>query len=694
MPRLLSGSTLRRGGSGEFIDLAGAQPQLPPTETTATGFTIVTDSLLRTSYRSSLGFIEFRTATMYSSLPEGTIRILATGSTFLSLSTTTGNLVVQGGIGVGGNMHIEEDIVVNGLTIGRGYEGKNNIVITGTAEPQETTLNDGQESIAIGYSALEGISSSYKNIAIGRFALHSGTNISNSIAIGDSALKTIGYLYAIPVANISNITNSLPAVVTANSHGLSSGTYVIIKDVLGMSEINDLDFWVKPLDENTLELYENNILSSEANSTGWSAYISGGVVERVLLKNNNIAIGVDAGKQLIDGEKNFFIGDGVGKNLTTGSNNFFVGHDIGENITYGNNNIAIGGDNLVDGLNDQVNIGSVFYYNGNGELQLNADTETGLGTVASIFPSGQVGSTSTFTGGLVVIGGLVVTENSILNKDVRILSNTTSTSIGSGALVVAGGVGINGSLNVGENLTVAGSGNVTLSPQGATVYIQPELGGTVLIEPSIVPGSMDNVDIGIGTPRFGRFLELTATIRVNVISTENAVSSASGALVVAGGAGISKDLYVGGRIFGPAGADFGSNLFISTTTTASYYIGLTQYIGTYSTFSSSDTFIFEGASNTLQVPRLELLSTLSSTVTNLEQSLVVNGGGYIAKGIYSPFSGIAEENNLVYTPRISISTSTPLNPRVGDFWIDPTYGVELQYIQDGANRLWIQFAGL
>jgi hypothetical protein len=59
MPSLLSGSTLRRGGSGEFIDLPGAQPQLPATDTTLTGFTLVTDNVLRTSYRSSLGFIEF-----------------------------------------------------------------------------------------------------------------------------------------------------------------------------------------------------------------------------------------------------------------------------------------------------------------------------------------------------------------------------------------------------------------------------------------------------------------------------------------------------------------------------------------------------------------------------------------------------------------------------------------------------------
>ena len=58
MSKLLSGSTLRAGGSNEFITLATAQPQLPESPTTSTGYTVVTDALLRTSYRSSLGNLE------------------------------------------------------------------------------------------------------------------------------------------------------------------------------------------------------------------------------------------------------------------------------------------------------------------------------------------------------------------------------------------------------------------------------------------------------------------------------------------------------------------------------------------------------------------------------------------------------------------------------------------------------------
>ena len=155
MPRLLSGSTLRRGGSGEFLDLKGAMPQLPESPSQSTGFSLVTNNKLQTRYASSLGNIEFNQSSVYSSLPDGLIRVLHTGTTFDALSTTTATLVVSGSIGIGRNLWVEEDINVNGLIIGKGYEGLNNIVIKGTALPQEDDFLNGQQNIIVGYDALK-----------------------------------------------------------------------------------------------------------------------------------------------------------------------------------------------------------------------------------------------------------------------------------------------------------------------------------------------------------------------------------------------------------------------------------------------------------------------------------------------------------------------------------------------------------
>ena len=122
-----------------------------------------------------------------------------------------------------------------------------------------------------------------------------------------------------------------------------------------------------------------------------------------------------------------------------------------------------------------------------------------------------------------------------------------STGVDSGTLVVYGGVGIakdvyiGGSLTIGENLTVL-NGQVNLSPAGADVFIEPSIGGSVTIFPSVY-GHIDNMIIGGSTPRIGYFTDLVVNDRTLSSSTQ------TGALTVVGGTGIGGDLYVGGIIY-------------------------------------------------------------------------------------------------------------------------------------------------
>jgi|694.fasta_scaffold00326_5 hypothetical protein len=655
MPRLLSGSTLRRGGSGEFIDLKGAMPQLPPTETIDTGFTIVTDSLLRTTYRSSLGFIEFNTASMRSALPEGVIRVLQTGSTYYSTSTQSATLVVEGSLGVGLNMHVGKDLVVNKLQIGAGwnieneFQGWNNIVFKGTATTPGNDFNNGQQVIAIGHGTVDGLETANKVIAIGRYAVSSGTDINNIIAIGDSALKEIGVLHEQFIGNITSATNTNPVIIEVIGHNVVTGTHVLIENVVGMTELNNNDYWVDAVNNNELALYTNNILSTSLNGTGFSSYVSGGTVGKILQRNNNIAIGNSAAEKLIDGTKNFFFGDKIAKNLITGSNNLFIGSDVAQNITEGSGIISIASDNLVDKRDNQIAIGSVFYYDGTGTTNINANAEIGIGTQ----------STGTTSGGLRVIGGAAVQRNLFVGEEFNVFGTSTfyknlipgnstvnlgtannpfnslyligstlylgtvtlksynstdftiespsgyvtqtvgnlflnsgviSTTSNNGSLVVTGGVGISGGLNVG------GTSDVDISPSGATVTIKPSAGGTVDIRPNAT-GNIDNIVIGANDPDSAYFTSLESGT-VNVTSSATSTSTTTGALTVAGGVGIRGDVY-------------------------------------------------------------------SRT-------------------------GHPDENLLLYTPKSEVSTTAPLNPRIGDFWIDPTGPYVLQYVKDGSNRIWVQ----
>ena len=575
MPSLLSGAMLRSGGSGEFLALQNAQPQLPTTASSSTGYTLITNELLQTRYASSLGNIEFDQAQLYSNLSSGTITILSSGTVSVSTSTASGTLVVTGGVGIGRNLWVAEDIHVNDLTIGRGYQGENNIVFVGTATIPVSEGNNGQENIVIGYSALEGISTALKSIAIGRYALSSGTNISNSIAIGDNALKNLGVYNYTPVAAITGATQANPVVVTAPAHNLSSGANIRITDVSGMTELNDRSFYISVVSSSTFRLYEDNILSISVNGIGYTGYTGDGTVNRVLAKNNNIAIGVNSGASLIDGERNFFFGDQIAKNLTTGSYNFFAGKGA-INITSGSNIISISGSNIVNGVDNQINFGSVFYYDGLGFTNLNSNLEVGVGDP----------STSPTTGAVTVIGGIGITG------DVHIGGVTTSTTPSTGALVVAGGFGVSGDVHFNRELIVTGTGRIDLSPVNYSVNIQPTLAGSATIRPA-AQGSIDNMSIGTSDPAEAAFTT------VNITSTATSTSTTTGVLTVSGGVGIRGNVYAN--------------------------------------------------------------------------------------------SGIAEENYLLYTPIITVTTGTvPLNPRLGDIWIDASYPAYLQYIQDGSNKIWIQ----
>lgn len=73
---------------------------------------------------------------------------------------------------------------------------------------------------------------------------------------------------------ISGITQANPAVVTATAHGYSNGQDVFISGVVGMTEINGRWFKVANATTNTFDL--QTIHGGNVNSTGYTAYSSGG----------------------------------------------------------------------------------------------------------------------------------------------------------------------------------------------------------------------------------------------------------------------------------------------------------------------------------------------------------------------------------------------------------------------------------
>jgi hypothetical protein len=86
------------------------------------------------------------------------------------------------------------------------------------------------------------------------------------------------------------------------------------------------------------------------------------------------------------------------------------------------------------------------------------------------------------------------------------------------------------------------------------------------------------------------------------------------------------------------------------------------------------------------------ITTSGSTTTG---AVVVGGGVGIGQELH--VGGDIYSNGLrVYAPKVSISLTPPTTAtnNIGDFWIDPSIGVEYQWVQDGSNFYWIQFTGV
>jgi len=78
---------------------------------------------------------------------------------------------------------------------------------------------------------------------------------------------------------ITAITAANPAVVTSSSHGYNNGDFITISSVVGMTEVNGKTFKVADKTTNTFELQD--VDGNDINSSGYTAYSSAGVANRI-----------------------------------------------------------------------------------------------------------------------------------------------------------------------------------------------------------------------------------------------------------------------------------------------------------------------------------------------------------------------------------------------------------------------------
>lgn len=91
------------------------------------------------------------------------------------------------------------------------------------------------------------------------------------------------------VISISGITKANPAVITTSGseHGITGTKRIIVHGVAGMTEINDRELFATRVNATTLNIFTNAGGSTGLNSTGFTTYTTGGVVDQGDRANSN-----------------------------------------------------------------------------------------------------------------------------------------------------------------------------------------------------------------------------------------------------------------------------------------------------------------------------------------------------------------------------------------------------------------------
>ena len=166
---------------------------------------------------------------------------------------------------------LEGDSVTDSLNISRG----NGVAFTGANAGTDSFKIDVDYDLTVPVSTtsirLSDVNSNNKDIA-----LVAGGNMT---IVRDSANQlTISALIGGVSKSISGITQANPArVTTTNAHNFTEGTPVTIVDVVGMTNLNGNEYFMNVIDGNNFDLYTDDLLSTTLDSTGFPAYVSGGV---------------------------------------------------------------------------------------------------------------------------------------------------------------------------------------------------------------------------------------------------------------------------------------------------------------------------------------------------------------------------------------------------------------------------------
>jgi hypothetical protein len=547
-----------------------------------------------------------------------------------STSTTTGDLVVAGGVGIAGTMYVNNirtnNVVNSGaLTMQTGLiTAGGGIAVTGGATVSSSPTGNG---VFLGVDTLGNPGIQLNSVA------STGTSYIDFSTSGVDFLGRLSFTNANNQFYITNILNIQPTTASTSTTtgslvvggGVGIAGSIYSGNITSVGSVGNT-FNSSLTNGEILQLYtpnlavgNNSVLRMGVGASNYNAFelrynYSGGNNSN----QNNLALGF-YGQSFYSYQTN-----AAGSHIFNG-----IGMNINMPITISGITTAAGGISVTGGGTLAVSpAGNGIFLatdaSGNSTIQLNSTASTGVSVI------------DFSTGGVDFLGRMSfsnVNSQLYLTTPFNLQSTTASTSTTTGALVVSGGVGIAGAIyagNIYSNGVLVGSSsatytagsNITITSNVIAVSSTPTISGLITANGgiSIMGGSSigfmptgngiflqvdtnNNGNIQLNSPAstgisyidfsssgvdfIGRLSFVNATSRfsiegpMNFISTTVSTSTTTGAIVVAGGAGIGGTLYVGsinsGNIY--SGGTIQTNGFV-TPNSAGVSLGWNRVAGT------------------------------------------------------------------------------------------------------------------
>jgi trimeric autotransporter adhesin len=428
-------------------------------------------------------------------------------------------------IQINGKFVLKKDAFVNGVTIGRGANNRDEQTALGASALSSNTT--GIRNTAIGDKGLRLNTTGSENTALGANALSANTTGSENVAIGYGSLQNCTTGIRNTAVGFEALRNNF-----RNNQQVAFGYQALYNDTSGTGNVG---IGYKAGYSN-LKGQFNTAVGYEAlrdNTTSWSTAVGYQALVKNTTGDDNTAVGHGAMRETTTGNLNAAFGYLAGSENTTGSENTWLGWGAGyaSNVTgvTSSFNTAVGNmalsRNKTGGSNTSVGYHSLFYNRqgiNNVALGYRAGRDDSSGN-NNVFIGYQAGLGLTTGSGNIAIGpnitlaaGATNTITLASGAGTRLADNGTTWTM-SGALSV-GTVTSTGDVSASGGVKINGTAEIKSTAQGVislynianTDFSRLTFGGLTSAAPAIsrsgptlnftLADGTGGANVGIGTP--------------------------------------------------------------------------------------------------------------------------------------------------------------------------------------------------